>query len=128
MYHQDIIEGSDLSVTSQATPGKANSTTFYWTKVDNPGFRQNGSTLQLHNIQRNSSGTYKCTAENSYNNGGKGTHTQSFVVNVQCKVCLQILYDYDEFCHFNVNISQHTLCNVDVILLLRIDQHSLQFS
>lgn len=36
--------------------------------------------------QRNSSGTYKCTAENSYHNGERGTHSQSFAVNVQCKV------------------------------------------
>lgn len=86
LYQQDIIEGRNLSVTCQATPGNPNFTTFYWTKVDNPGFSQKGSILQILNIQRNSSGTYTCTAENSYNNGEWGTHSQPLDVNVQCKV------------------------------------------
>ncbi|XP_052712702.1 uncharacterized protein LOC128186825 isoform X4 [Crassostrea angulata] len=83
LSQQDIIEGRNLSVTCQATPGNPNSTTFYWTKVDNPGFSQKGSILQILNIQRNSSGTYTCTAENSYNNGEWGTHSQPLDVNVQ---------------------------------------------
>nr|XP_034303739.1 titin-like isoform X4 [Crassostrea gigas] len=83
MRQQNKIEGRDLSVTCRATPGNPNSTTFYWTKVDNPGFRQNGSTLQLPNIQRTSSGTYRCTAENNYSNGERGTDSQAMVVNVQ---------------------------------------------
>lgn len=83
-----VIEGKDLLVTCQTTPGNPNSTSFYWTKVDNQGFKQNGSTLQVYNITRNSSGTYKCTAENTYKNGKKGIHSQKLKVDVQCKLDL----------------------------------------
>lgn len=85
LSQQDILEGKDLSVTCKVTPGNPSSTTFYWTKVDNPGFRHNGSTLHLPNIQRTSFGTYRCTAENNYNNGEKGTDSQSMIVNVLCR-------------------------------------------
>lgn len=80
-----IIEGRDLSVPCQAKPGNPNSTTIYWTKVDNTGFRQNSSILQLNKINRSSSGTYRCTAENHYSNGEKGTHSQNMVVDVLCE-------------------------------------------
>lgn len=82
---QEIIEGRTLTITCQATPGNSSSTTFYWTKVDNPGFRQDGPTLQLPNIQRNSSGIYRCIAENDYSNGEKGTGSQTMTVNVLCE-------------------------------------------
>lgn len=91
LSQQDIIEGRILSVTCQATPGNPNSTTFYWTKVDNPGFSQKGSILQILNVYRNSSGTYTCTAENSYNNGEWGTNSQPLDVNVQCKVWICVI-------------------------------------
>lgn len=80
----DIIEGENLSVTCTATPGNPSSTTFYWTKVDNVSFRQDGSALQLHNIDRSSSGIYRCIAETIYSNGERGTDSQSMVVNVLC--------------------------------------------
>lgn len=95
---QDIKEGSQLIVNCTATPGNPSSTTFYWTKVDNPGFRQNGSTLQFYNIQRNSSGTYRCTAENNYNNGMKGTHSQAMEVNVLCEIFLSYSFILTFFC------------------------------
>lgn len=82
---KNILEGRNLSVTCQANSGNPSFTTFYWTRADNPGFRQNEAILQLPDIQRTSSGTYICTAENSYNNGNKGTHSQTMVVNVLCK-------------------------------------------
>ncbi|XP_065933038.1 uncharacterized protein [Magallana gigas] len=85
LSQQDIVEGKALLVTCQAVSGNPNSTTFYWTKEDNPGFRQNGSTLHIPNIQRASSGTYRCTAENNYSIGEKGTHSQPMIVNVLCK-------------------------------------------
>lgn len=84
MFQRDIIEGRDLSVTCQAIPGNPSASTFYWTKVNNPGFRQNGPTLQLPNIQRTSTGTYICTAENNYSNGEKGTNNQTMVIKVFC--------------------------------------------
>lgn len=87
---QDIIEGRDLFVTCTATPGNPVSTTFYWTKIDNPGFKQNGTTLQLSNIQRTSAGTYKCRAENNYSNGERGTHNQSMIINVLCELFMYI--------------------------------------
>lgn len=85
LSQQKIIEGKDLSVTCKVTPGNPNSSTFYWTKEENQVFRQNGQTLQLTNINRNDSGTYRCTAENSYSNGEMGTHNQTMVVDVLCK-------------------------------------------
>lgn len=86
LSQRNILEGKNLSVTCQANPGNPISTTFYWTKVDNPGLRQNGVTLQLSNIHRNSSGNYRCTAENNYSNGEKGTHSRSMIVDVQCEI------------------------------------------
>lgn len=86
LSQQDIVEGRALLVTCQAVSGNPNSTTFYWIKEDNPGFRQNGSTLHIPNIQRTSSGTYRCTAENNYSIGEKGTHSQSMDVNVLCEI------------------------------------------
>lgn len=85
LSQQDIIEGNDLSLTCTVTPGNPSITTFYLTKADNQGFRQNGPTLQLYNIQRTSSGTYRCIAENNYSNGERGTDSQSMAVNVLCR-------------------------------------------
>lgn len=85
MSQKDIIEGRNLSVTCQTTPGNPSSTTIYWTK-DFEGFRQKGPTLQLPNIQRTSSGTYTCTAENNYSNGEKGIHRETIDINVLCKL------------------------------------------
>lgn len=86
LSQEDIIEGRRLSVTCRATPGNPGSTTYFWTKVNDTDFTQrNEATLLLPNIEKTSSGTYKCTAENSYSNEEKGTDSQSMVVNVQCK-------------------------------------------
>lgn len=92
LLQQNIIEGQNLSVICNVTPGNPISTTFYWTKVDNPEFRQNGSALQLQDIQRTSSGTYNCTAQNTLTNGEFGTDNQIMVVNVQCKLNKSIFY------------------------------------
>lgn len=81
---KDIIEGQNLSVVCEATDGNPSLTSIFWTKADNPSFKQDGATLDLPSIQRTSSGIYRCTAENTFFNGKKGTHTQSMVVNVQC--------------------------------------------
>lgn len=85
LSQRDIIEERDLSITCTATPANPSFTTFWWTNEDNSGFKQNGATLQLYNIQRNSSDTYRCTAENSYCNGKKGPDSQFTVVSVQCR-------------------------------------------
>ena len=90
LTQQEIVEGSDLSVTCRATPGNPSSTTFFWTKVDNSGFRQNGARLHIPNIPRDRFGVYRCTAENTYNIGGKGMNSQEMVVNVLCKDCLDL--------------------------------------
>lgn len=92
MHQQNIIEGRDVSITCQTIPGNPNFTTFYWTKEDTQAFKQIGSTLQLPTIQRTSSGTYRCTAENMYINGAKGTHSQTMVVNVQCEIFITNLF------------------------------------
>nr|XP_022339540.1 uncharacterized protein LOC111134632 isoform X4 [Crassostrea virginica] len=88
LTQKDIIEAQNLFIICGANPGNPNLTIFVWTKVDS-GFRQNGSTLQLPNIQRTSSGTYRCTAENTYRNGAKGTNSQTMVVNVLYKPVIQ---------------------------------------
>lgn len=85
LSQQNVIEGRSLNTTCHAEPGNPNTTAFYWTKEGNSGFEQNRATLRLLKIQRNSSGTYKCTAENNYGNGEKGTDSQFMVVNVLCK-------------------------------------------
>lgn len=85
MTGTDIVEGLPLSITCRANPGNPNFTTLFWTKVDGQGLIQNGSTLRISNIQRSSSGTYVCTAENIYYNGKKGIHSQSMFVNVLCE-------------------------------------------
>ena len=81
---QHFIEGKDLLVTCNATQGNPSSTAIFWSKSNDSGFRQTGTTLRLLNIHRNSSGTYKCTAENTYNNGEKGTNSQNMVIDVLC--------------------------------------------
>lgn len=84
--NNNIEEGNNLSVTCDSIPGYPTSTNFYWTKINATGFKnQSEATLQLPNIQRTSSGTYRCTAENSYTNGKNGRSSQTTVVNVQCK-------------------------------------------
>lgn len=92
MSQQDIIEGRDLSVKCQATPGNPNVTTFFWTKEGSTTFRQNGSTLLLPKIQKNSSSTYLCTAQNVYNDEDSGNHSQPLVVNVLCMFALSLYY------------------------------------
>lgn len=82
LSEQKIVQGRDLSVTCHATPGNPRDTSFHWTKVDNSGFRQNGSKLQLFNIQRTSVGTYRCIAENFYSDAERGTHNQSMGIDV----------------------------------------------
>lgn len=86
MNKKNTKEGTNLSVTCLAIPGNPRSTLFYWTKIDNPGFTQNGATLQLPYIQRTSSGSYRCTTENIYRNGEKGLDSQSMIINVLCNV------------------------------------------
>ena len=94
LAQQITIEHEDLSVTCKAIPGNPNYTTFYWTNLNNPGFKQNFSELRLPHIQRNSSGTYRCTAENTYSNREKGTNNKYMVVNVLCK--WEFILDYEK--------------------------------
>lgn len=86
LFQKNIIEGGNISINCSADPGNPKNITFFWTWVNIKSFRQNGTTLNLPNIQRNSSGNYKCTAENMYNNGKKGSHSQIMVINVLCKL------------------------------------------
>lgn len=87
LSQQNIMEGKNLSITCEASPGNPSLAAFYWTKVDDQRFKQNGPTLRLPSIERNSTGIYICTAENNYNNGEKGSDSQTMVVNVLCR-CL----------------------------------------
>lgn len=89
MSQQNVKEGDILNTTCQAEPGNPRSTIFIWTMEGNSGFKLNEATLQLPNIQRTSSGTYICTAENNYDNEQKGTDSQSMVVNVLCEFYLK---------------------------------------
>ncbi|XP_078331732.1 cell adhesion molecule Dscam2-like isoform X2 [Crassostrea virginica] len=85
LTQKDSIEGQDLLIICRATPGNPITTMFWWIKVNDPVFRQNGSILEFISIQRNRSGTYKCIAENTYSSGWKGTDSQEMVVNVLYK-------------------------------------------
>lgn len=85
LSQQNIIEGRELSVVCYANDGNPSSTTFFWTKEDNPGFTQNQNTLRISSINRTSSGTYICTAQNIYNDRETGSNNQSMVVNVLCE-------------------------------------------
>ena len=91
---KDTIEGQDFLIICRATPGNPITTMFWSIKVNDPVFKQNGSILQLPNIQRNSSGTYKCTAENTYSNREKGTNSRDMVIDVLCNLnIMQLLLD-----------------------------------
>ena len=79
---QTITEKDNLKVICNATHGNPETTTFFWT---GQGLRQNGTTLQIPNIQRNMSGIYSCTAGNTYKSKEKGNDTKIMVVNVLCK-------------------------------------------
>ncbi|XP_078331735.1 uncharacterized protein LOC144617641 isoform X2 [Crassostrea virginica] len=85
LTQKDTIEGQDFLIICRAIPGNPITTMFWWIKVNDPVFRQNGSTLQLPNIQRNRSGSYKCIVENTYSNRRKGTDNQEMFVNVLYK-------------------------------------------
>lgn len=86
LSNENVIEGNNFTKECMFTPGNPTFTLVFWTKIDEVDFRQNGSTLQLSNIQRKSSGTYICTAKNNYSNGKKGTSSQPMVVDVWCKL------------------------------------------
>lgn len=87
LAEQNIIEGSDLDIACKASPGNPNSTSFLWTKYGTVT-KHTGAILQLRDIHRNSSGSYRCTASNIYTNGEEGTHFQLMVVNVLCMYCV----------------------------------------
>lgn len=97
LSRQDILEGTDLSVNCEATPGNPRLSTFYWTNTRNDAFRQDGATLQLPKIERSSSSTYRCTVENNYNISEKGTDNVTMVVNVLCMfgILFLLLYIHD---------------------------------
>lgn len=110
LSQQNIIEGINVSITCQANVGNPSPTAMYWIKVDDAGFRQNGPTLHLLDIQRTSSGTYKCTAENNYGNGEKGRNSQSMIINVLCKIAFICLL-FDLCYSSNINV-----CNIYFIV------------
>ena len=83
---KDVIEGSNLSVKCQASPGNPSTTTFFWTKINDREFLNNGPLLQFYNVQKTIAGTYRCTGENTYFNGDKGRHSQDMTVDVLCNV------------------------------------------
>ncbi|XP_062603323.1 uncharacterized protein LOC134265101 [Saccostrea cucullata] len=82
LNNQTILEGENLSLTCNVTAGYPRSSVIFWTKTDDPSFRFNGKRFTISRIQRSSSGTYGCTAENYYNSLGKGSSSQIMTVNV----------------------------------------------
>ncbi|XP_065933548.1 hemicentin-1 [Magallana gigas] len=76
-------ELSNLSVPCSATPGNPHNHVYYWTRLGEDSFRQNGSYLRLNGISRNESGSYICTAVNFYSTRGEGKDSQTLSVNVQ---------------------------------------------
>lgn len=85
LTQQNIIEGRDLTVTCEVSSGNPPSTTIFWTKEDNTLIPPKKAILQFYNIQRNTSGTYICTAKNSYSDGSTGEDSQLMIVNVLCE-------------------------------------------
>ncbi|XP_062569579.1 cell adhesion molecule Dscam2-like isoform X2 [Saccostrea cucullata] len=78
-----VQEGSKMKITCNFTPGNPIDTEVFWTRsLDS--FRENGTTLTLTDVQRNSADNYTCTAENTYPSGAKGRHSQT--------VSIQVLY------------------------------------
>ncbi|XP_062566525.1 hemicentin-1-like isoform X3 [Saccostrea cucullata] len=77
------VEYSSLYVTCSATNGNPSTTLFYWKKSGDSDFQLNDANLRLYSINRNQSGTYICTAENTYSSGSKGSDSQQLVVDVQ---------------------------------------------
>lgn len=79
------VELTDFSAACTVVPGNPPNTEMYWTRSGEETFQQNSTHLRLFSINRNDSGTYKCTAENTYSSGSKGSNSQTLVVDVQCK-------------------------------------------
>lgn len=85
MSQQNVTEGTHFQIICNATPGNPTPISIVWTKEENTMFILKEPILQLSYINRTNSGTYRCTAENDYGNGKKGTHSQDMVVNVLCR-------------------------------------------
>ncbi|XP_061182272.1 hemicentin-1-like [Saccostrea echinata] len=78
-----LVEGTNLTQKCLYDVGKPPETTVYWISQGDNTFRQQGDTLRLTNVQRNSSGNYTCTAENQYSSGNRGRSSQSLTIDVQ---------------------------------------------
>lgn len=85
LTQQNITEGNTLTVGCKVMEGNPNTSKVFWTRVGDSTFHENSATLQLFKIQRNSSGFYKCTAENMFNGGKKGKHSRIMFINVLCE-------------------------------------------
>lgn len=91
LTQQNITEGNTLIVGCKVMEGNPNSSNVYWTREGDSTFHGNSATLQLLSIHRNSSGFYNCTAENMFNDGKKGTHSQIMFINVLCEIFLFLI-------------------------------------
>ncbi|XP_062566514.1 hemicentin-1-like isoform X1 [Saccostrea cucullata] len=102
------VEYSSLYVTCSATNGNPSTTLFYWKKSGDSDFQLNDANLRLYSINRNQSGTYICTAENTYSSGSKGSDSQQLVVDVQYPPLVSDISDIRRVEHDNVTVQ----CNV----------------
>eukprot|EP00105_Crassostrea_gigas_P021956 XP_011441295.1 PREDICTED: hemicentin-2 isoform X1 [Crassostrea gigas] len=76
-------ELSDLSIPCSAMAGNPSNHVYYWTRSGDDSFRENNTYLRLNGLSRNESGTYICTAVNSYSTGGEGKDSKTLTVDVQ---------------------------------------------
>ncbi|XP_062617806.1 uncharacterized protein LOC134279425, partial [Saccostrea cucullata] len=82
LNNSTAIEGTDFNKKCLYNVGKPPETNVYWTRQGS-SFRHEGDVLSLTKIQRSSSGTYTCTAQNQYSSGNKGQSKQSMTIDVE---------------------------------------------
>ncbi|XP_061188082.1 hemicentin-1-like [Saccostrea echinata] len=102
------VEYNNLIVSCVANNGNPSSTLYYWTKSEDDDFQQNNTKLSLYSIDRNQSGTYICTAENTYTSGSKGSDSKQLVVDVQYPPLVSTIADIRPVEQDNVRVQ----CNV----------------
>ena len=73
---KEVDEGGDVTVECKAS-SNPEPTSVYWTRADQPQFRQTGRFLHLRNVSHVSGGDYTCVVNNKLNPSGDGSRTRS---------------------------------------------------
>lgn len=86
MENINAVEGRSLTIGCSFINGYPIETRVFWVRSGFQEIYENGTTLNITNIQRNISGTFICVAENLLSSGKKGHSNESVFINVQCKI------------------------------------------